>query len=201
MNILQKIFTDYYEEIKYLRSIGEDISADWIYENVSESIRKVIDEISKYVNPVTETSAEESNESEAEASQESTNKELTSFDFMREMAKLFNDESTDDESDGLGGEEEDDKGLFNPNYIPRFWKRYLRAMFDPDDESDEDDPTLDRDEEGIEDDDNQDDNSDENLDNDSNSNDAQTEDDNSNEESENKDETVDPNETANEEEE
>ena len=191
----------YYEEIKYLRSIGEDISADWIYENVSDSIKKVIDEISKYINPVAETSTEEDSESESEASQESTNKELTSFDFMREMAKLFNDESTDDESDGLGGEEDDDKGLFNPNYIPRFWKRYLRTMFNPDDESDEDDPTLNRDEEGIEEDNNQDDNSDEDLDNGSNSDDTQTEDDNSDEESENQDESVDPNETANEEEE
>ena len=39
----------YFEEIKFLESIGQDISAKWVYENVSEHIRKMIDEIQKFI--------------------------------------------------------------------------------------------------------------------------------------------------------
>ena len=123
----------YYEEIKYLNSIGQETSAKWIYENVSDEIRKVIDEITQYV-------ASSTNEETGETTESS----LTSFDFIREYAKMFNDDSSDLGGTDLGDEEEG-VGLFNPNYVPRFWKRYLKLMFNPDDESDDEDPTLNRD--------------------------------------------------------
>ena len=133
----------YYEEIKYLRSIGKDVSANWIYENIDENIRSIVDEITKFVS-VSEVG-------ENSETVESDNSELTSFDYIREMAKYYNeDDESEDYDDGLSEENEEDTGLFNPAYIPRFWKRYLSKMFNPNDESDENDPTLDRDEESLE---------------------------------------------------
>ncbi len=39
----------YYEELKYLRSLGQDVSADWIYDHLSEELRRDIQTIADYV--------------------------------------------------------------------------------------------------------------------------------------------------------
>ena len=119
----------YFEEIKYLRSRGEEVSADWIYQHLPDEIRLTVDEITDYVNFKDQTSDETSDETtdgeqEDREAQKPTGERRTSFSFMRTRAN-----GTDDEWDGEDPEDEEySDDLYDPNKIPRFWKRYLRGQ-------------------------------------------------------------------------
>ncbi len=143
----------YYEEIAYLRSLGEDIGADWVYNNVPADVRTRIDEIMTYT-----ASDAEQNENKTE--------HHTSFSFMRVKADEINRKPKPNEEEEEGEEYSDD--LFDPNKIPRLWKRFLRNKHlddgeeeipevedpedpeDPDDPDDPDDPKDPKDPEGPE---------------------------------------------------
>lgn len=138
----------YFEELKYLRSHGRADSAEWIYNQLDKTIRDYVDEIQNYVDgkteeqPVDEQPAEDTDETgeadvdpnAVEPNDEETETDdgasgevvvRTSFTFMREKAKELDDLSNFDDDGGEEGEDASDK-LFNPNKVPRFWKRYLR---------------------------------------------------------------------------
>ncbi len=166
----------YYEELKYLRSIGEDVSADWIYEHLDPADRAGVDEITAYIGSgiadkpdpeptpdpddkdpqenIPENGESENTDGEDEAQtdaqdapaedepkktdpekpnadpaqeiEESTDGRRTSFSFMRakkeEMKEIGHDDKKTDDDD-----EESSTGLYDPNKIPRFWKRYLKG--------------------------------------------------------------------------
>ena len=120
----------YYEEMEYLRSIGESVSAEWVYNNVPEHVRSFIDEIVAYIKgesaeEVDEDADGEDGEDESKPEPTPTpDGDRTSFGFMR--AKQ--DEISSDDWDGEEPEDEDySDNLYDPNKIPRFWKRYLRG--------------------------------------------------------------------------
>ena len=141
----------YYEELCYLRKMGKDESADWIYAALDESLRAGIDEITQYVTgeqpapayeetDVAETSPDdEKNDCEAVTPNADDQEETvppamsdtdkrTSFTFMYMKAKDIDEEQTDDPLlDEEEGEEAADK-LYKPNDVPRFWKRYLKKQ-------------------------------------------------------------------------
>ncbi len=114
----------YYEEMCYLRSIGESISSDWVYENVPDDVRVKIDEIIKYIEG-DETSDDESTDDEvtSEDTVIAPEDKRTSFMFMRLKGKESHIEYDVDDMDD---NEEYSDDLYDPNMIPRFWKRYLR---------------------------------------------------------------------------
>ena len=180
----------YYEELVYLRSIGEDESADWIYENLDPSIRIGVDEIKAYVDfedvtpksdkptddePANDTADEPAeddtsndtaddavaedvetddgevavdtpepnapdggSETEDEATDDAPATEgedkdtaptpagerRTSFTYLRIKAQELDREADPEPEDD---DEEFSDALFDPNRIPRFWKRYLRG--------------------------------------------------------------------------
>lgn len=131
----------YYEEILYLRSIGEDVGADWVYANVPSFVREGIDEIAAFVEgksdvPVENEDTEETEEKESEEKEtekkDATGEHRTSFLFMRTAADLETEEEPEDPED-----EEYSDGLYDPNKVPRFWKRYLRGEHIDDGEEDE----------------------------------------------------------------
>lgn len=133
----------YFEEIKYLRSIGENVSADWVYNNIPDHIREYVDEIDDFVKGIKkdvyaddeaeDTESEEAPEETPDAPEETPDEEnkkdegaddpaRTSFAFMRQKrAELLREEENDEDPT----DEEFSNKLFNPNKIPRFWKKYL----------------------------------------------------------------------------
>ena len=146
----------YFEEIKYLRGKGEHLSADWIYENLPFEVKYIYDQINYYINfkdekycdndetdteeseetnetdsdsEVFEESAEEDESEEKSDEDEKTKIESsqdavrTSFSFMIEKAAEISSQTQGEEP--LEGEEYSNT-LYNPNKVPRFWKRYLR---------------------------------------------------------------------------
>ncbi len=189
----------YYEEICYLRSIGQNESADWVYASVPEAIRLGIDAIAEYVDPSVkdeekqedpadeldekdtaleeDPKKDEQDEQPAEEDQTEEEKEdkpqpqpqpkpfigerRTSFSFMRLKATEINRNDNIEDPD----DEEYSDDLYDPNKIPRFWKRYLRGDHlddgkddldrtqeqDPPEEDSEDTEEPDRDEEPAED--------------------------------------------------
>ncbi len=144
----------YYEELVLLRSRELHESADWIYNALSEELRGQIDEIAAFtavqVAPVSEPEEPleepvelhegESDEPKEAESNETEPKETepkednapeapvskgSSFDFIR--SKAYKEPSRDDDDEeGFFEDEEGHNGLYNPDKIPRFWKRYLR---------------------------------------------------------------------------
>ena len=124
----------YFEELCYLRSIGEDESADWIYHALPAEIRVMLDEMKAYVDGTAlaeETDAEGTDEAEAAEQQtpkdeQPSGERRTSFSFMvLKNAEFKSDDNSGD--DDLDDEEYSDS-LYDPNKIPRFWKRYLRGQ-------------------------------------------------------------------------
>lgn len=130
----------YYEELIFLRQKGLNESADWIYNSLDEKLRTQIDEISAYTSvsvaplQVSEDIAPENEDKQAENgleeniaelnSESGTEEKRTSFGFMCENR---NDYDTEFEDDGFFGEDEFES-LYDPNKVPRFWKRYLRNL-------------------------------------------------------------------------
>jgi len=106
----------YYEELKYLRSIGKESSAKWIYDNIDEHIRSIVNQIEEFVANDDSTDSEENNDDVV----------LTSFDFIRMKAKELDEEEFEKNAEELIEFDDDHIGLYNPNLIPRLWKRYLR---------------------------------------------------------------------------
>ena len=125
----------YFEELKYLRKIGEALSADWIYENLPYEVKYVYDKIDAYVSfKDEETEApdpeatEETPKTESEAEPKTEPRDAgsrTSFSFMIAMIKEMETEYEEDEP---SDDEEHSNTLYNPNRVPRFWKRYLREQ-------------------------------------------------------------------------
>ena len=143
----------YYEEIAYLRSINENISADWVYNNVTLDVKAALDEIIDYVSykdlyeKFLEEKEQNKNEGEGEPAENGEDVATddnadngdgaepefeipagtpvrTSFSFMVMKGK----EISEDEWDGEDPEDEDfSNNLYDPNLIPRFWKRCLRG--------------------------------------------------------------------------
>ena len=176
----------YFEELKYWREMGENVTADWIYDHLPDELRAQVDEITDYVNfkdlvpeeekeeekekekdtgkdeSNTEDSkdseeasddekkasdeASESNDTETDSKKDSEAKDAeedekdkekkkdiekkiptngerrTSFSFMRVKA----DEARKEEWDGTDPQDDDySDDLYDPNKVPRFWKRYL----------------------------------------------------------------------------
>lgn len=69
---------------------------------------------------------EPNEENDSDSDKESGNSR-TSFDFMRMKAEgAADDEDEEDDSDDYFFGDDDHSGLYDPNKIPRFWKRYLR---------------------------------------------------------------------------
>ena len=124
----------YYEELCYLRSIGADVAADWTYNELPNELRLLVDEISDYVNfknedAETEDKPEDTEGAEGEegkdgAAEEAPRERRTSFSFM--VLKGIELDSEDEyDNDTNDFDEEASKDLYDPNKVPRFWKRYL----------------------------------------------------------------------------
>lgn len=144
----------YYEELLYLRSIGKDESADWILEALDVTIKSKLDEIAEYIactdldekkdsgdesadetpesdenteedtNETPEDNDEEKSEDKKDTVNDADRPRRTSFSFLRMKYEELGGGQSDD------GEDETDEdysdGLYDPNKVPRFWKRYLR---------------------------------------------------------------------------
>lgn len=120
----------YFEEIKYLSSIGETEAADWIYNNVPSDVHAAIDEIKEFVEAKA-ASAEEKPENDENPEEKKGEvpagvENRTSFSFMRQKAAEMNSDAPDHGEDEPTDEEYSDD-LYDPNKIPRFWKRYLKG--------------------------------------------------------------------------
>ncbi|MBR4873733.1 MAG: hypothetical protein IKV00_07840 [Clostridia bacterium] len=147
----------YYEELCYLRSLGLNESADWIYAALSESLRAKVDEIKAFVeepaqnetpagNPTGVPADEPSDDPVEDPTDEPTDEPTddpaenpseepeedpkpapaeagrrTSFLFMNQKAASIDKKDDPDPEEG----EEGSDGLYDPNKMPRFWKRYL----------------------------------------------------------------------------
>ncbi len=124
----------YYEEIEYLRHLGQNDSAAWVYHNVPADIRDIIDEMYAYTPAVAPGSPEEPGE---EDPSEADGKKHTSFTFMYDKDAEM-DAETEGDPDEEADEEEYSDRLYDPNKTPRFWKRYLRGKSIDDDDGEED---------------------------------------------------------------
>ena len=141
----------YYEELQYLKHLGKTESADWILGALDGNIRAQIEEIEEYVDTgklrgeVEEETPEEENDDTVDIPEENGDDDIpvtpdtgkfTSFMFIREKA-LELDKLDDYDDDVVDGEDDDSSdALYNPNNVPRFWKRFLMGM-DIDDGKDE----------------------------------------------------------------
>jgi len=169
----------YYEELCYLRSLGRNEQADWIYQNLDAELRAKVDEIADFVKngfqkdeeldpeeidtdedtDLTDEAEDDASEPNApmdaeedEADEEDEEDEVqpvedvvdadgavrTSFLFMRLKAKDL-DQVDDLDRDEVVDPVDDDysDSLYDPNRIPRFWKRYLRGERVDNDEEDD----------------------------------------------------------------
>ncbi len=125
----------YYEELIYLRAKGETVAADWIEEHLSADIKDMMREIDDFVKgktpapdegetpetPVMDAeNAPEGGESEADPAPANGRNSFT-FLFAEKNRARFFDDPGDIPSDTS------DDTLYDPDDIPRFWKRYLRG--------------------------------------------------------------------------
>lgn len=131
----------YFEELLYLRSLGKNESVEWIYNALDDTLRACVDEIAAFVGeslvPVSDSESEDGEKVEDNASKE----RHTSFEFMRNKCAGLVD---DDDYNFEFFDDEDDKTaerLYDPNKMPRFWKRYLKNQH-IDDGKDEELPEL-----------------------------------------------------------
>ncbi len=118
----------YFEEMCYLRHIGQPQIAEWVYNAVPSDVREIIDQITEYIGPAASETEEDAEE------KTSAVEKLTSFSFMRMIDKKMSGEK-DGEDEPL--DEDYSDRLYNPNKIPRFWKRYLRGEHIDDGKEDE----------------------------------------------------------------
>ena len=103
-----------YEELRFLAEQGETESVAWIREDLDRYLSDMLSELEAFL-------AEDVSR--------------TSFDFLRET--VVSDDVSDDDieptpEDETVGESGGLDSLFDPDRVPRFWKRYLRRR--PDDE-------------------------------------------------------------------
>lgn len=117
-----------YEELRYLTGVGDTACAAWIREHMDSYAREAVEEIEGFV---------------------SENESATSLDYLRET--VVTDTSDDDieptPEDETAGESGGLDSLFDPDRVPRFWKRYLRRR--PDDEDGSGDSRADDDSESV----------------------------------------------------
>ncbi len=118
----------YYEELEYLSSVGREASAAWILEHLSEDQRSKIQEIRDYIAGVVTPAQGEEDPEDGSDGAENTGEngqgkqpvpaegERTSFLFVE--SKIQEDQGAEGENDGA-------RMLFDPDRVPRFWKRYL----------------------------------------------------------------------------
>lgn len=133
----------YYEELLYLTSLELTESVSWIYNALDPALRAKVDEIVSYTGiapfvapEVTEVTEEAEGETEAEVTDKTETEKKTeektetdtdvsgrtSFSFMVEKsAQLTSEEEEEDIFEG-----DDHYGLYDPNKMPRFLKRYFR---------------------------------------------------------------------------
>lgn len=97
-----------YEQLKYLRGLGENETADWIENEVDSIRRENLSEIEERIKNHTETNSDV----------------YTSFSALREIGDEMRDLEDYEDYEDIEGEEYFD-GLYDPNKTPRFWKRYL----------------------------------------------------------------------------
>ena len=98
----------YYEEFAYLRSHGHEGAEAWLREHIDAAIREQLTELEQYL---------------------AEHEGATSFDFIE--AKMKENMVEDRTGDGEGDT------LFDPDRVPRFWKRFL--YLDPDAVEDDED--------------------------------------------------------------
>ena len=111
-----------YEQLKYLKQNNAENTADWVYNDVDQSRRNNVDEITERIGQNTKDTDDENS--------------YTSFSFMRETGEEIRNLEDDVDFEDIEGEEYSDL-LYDPNRTPRFWKRYFRLN-----EEDEDDVDL-----------------------------------------------------------
>ena len=176
----------YFEELCYLRSIGKNETADWIYDALPSDMRVLLDEISDYVNfkdivlkddtqtevekktneasddmidesPKSEDKIEEADSEDDKECLEDPKRKVqyngecrTSFTFMCLKGLEMRREDDWDEDESMFNEDFSND-LYDPNEIPRFWKRYLRGQKLDDGNADEilDDTYTEEDEEDV----------------------------------------------------
>lgn len=130
-NNLMISYTDgqlYFEEILYLKRIDKERIAQWTLDSISEIISQDVNEILDYVSYT------------GEDENEFLNQKLTSFSFMRMKAREFDEYENRKKTEALD-EIDDNVGLYDPNSIPRLWKKFLILQSkDLEDESNDDDP-------------------------------------------------------------
>lgn len=105
-----------YEQLKYLRYINRDTSADWILENLDTVRKNNVDEIAEKIQTNTAENGEEGQSSDV----------YNSFSFMHEVGEQIRNLEEDVEHEDIDGEDYSDL-LYDPNRTPRFWKRYFRV--------------------------------------------------------------------------
>ncbi len=130
-NNLMISYTDgqlYFEEILYFKHIEKERIAQWTLNNISETVNQDVNEISDYVNYTSEDENEFSSQ------------KLTSFSFMRMKAKEIDEYEIRKNTEKLD-EIDDYVGLYDPNSIPRLWKKFLILKSkDLEDETNDSDP-------------------------------------------------------------
>ncbi len=90
----------YYEELLYLRSIGEEASADWVYNALTDDNKRKIDAISDYVNGVADKSDDDNDDDPEDDPDEKIDEEPTG-----------KEEPTDEKDEEDKSEEEDPSGV------------------------------------------------------------------------------------------
>ena len=111
----------FYEQLKLLKQMGENETADWIYNNLKTDIRNNVDELTERINN-TATGTEDDEENGEDGNTDSAAR--SSFAIMREIAEEIADSTEEVDYEDIENEDYFD-GLYNPNKTPRFWKRYL----------------------------------------------------------------------------
>lgn len=109
----------YYEELCYLDAIGASERAEYTRGAIGDSWLPLIEDIERYI---------------------TENEGRNSFDYVVENAMPEEPEdllpTPGDDEEGGGGNEGLD-ALYDPDRVPRFWKRYLRGKHASDDDSDD----------------------------------------------------------------
>ncbi len=110
----------YFEELSYLSAIGADERLAFTKEAISDSWMPLVEDIERFI---------------AEAGEGS---HRDSFDYVMQYAAAEEPEDllpTPEDGEGTGNEGLD--ALYDPDRVPRFWKRYLRGKHASDDDSDD----------------------------------------------------------------
>ncbi len=115
-----------YEQIKYLQGLGDSDIADWI-RNESDAVRQ--SNISEIEERIQSHTTEDGVQEEG----------YTSFSVMRELGEELRDLEEDVDYEDIEGEDYFD-GLYDPQKVPRFWKRYFKhnLVDETGDEADDD---------------------------------------------------------------